>query len=274
MWYKSKTWKALLLTFAITFSLTGCTNSQTPASNGNGNGNPGTFSTQSGTDGNNGTTGDTGTGTTGGGNIGTIANPNQGLSGDSGIYDPRTPPNLVISPASYNFQIQSLNSLNYATFTVTNTGQKPASSVGGTGLSGPYSFRGGSFPGLHGTCTGTLGPSASCTVVVEFQPTSLGQAPVVDLGVVSTGPKLRPKPRLHSVAAPRISPHSISMTAWMTTPSGTSEHFRTASPRHGPSRSSTGEPSRQRESPSPESRRRFRFFRIPVPSRSLRTASW
>ena len=48
MWNKSKRSKALLLTLAITFSLTNCTNSQIPALNGNGNGNARTFTTQSG----------------------------------------------------------------------------------------------------------------------------------------------------------------------------------------------------------------------------------
>ena len=73
------------------------------------------------------------------------------------------------------------------------------------------------------------------------------------------------------MAAPPISPRSISTMASMTTPFwnfGTLSYGVSRDPNH--SGFSTGEPNRQPESLSPEFRRRFRFFRILVPqSRSL-----
>ncbi len=86
-----------------------------------------------------------------------------------------TPAKLVISPSAYNFQAQSLRSITRVTFTITNTGGQFATGVNATGLSAPYSFSGGAFPGIKGSCSNTLAPSASCTMVVTFSPQSVGR---------------------------------------------------------------------------------------------------
>lgn len=58
------------------------------------------------------------------------------------------------------------------TFTVTNVGAASASAMGVTGLSAPFAFKGGSYPGTGGTCGTTLGAAGTCTLVVTFSPTS------------------------------------------------------------------------------------------------------
>lgn len=37
-------------------------------------------------------------------------------------------------------------------------------------ISSPYSFKGGTFPGSGGTCSGTLNASSSCTIILTFSP--------------------------------------------------------------------------------------------------------
>jgi hypothetical protein len=60
--------------------------------------------------------------------------------------------------------------------TVNNTGATAATGIMPSALTAPFSFAGGAFPGTGGTCDMTLAPGASCTVVVSFQPTSVGAA--------------------------------------------------------------------------------------------------
>ena len=59
-------------------------------------------------------------------------------------------------------------------FTITNTGAVNATTVNGTALTGPFSFKGGAFPGTGGSCGATLIPAATCSVVVTFNPTAIG----------------------------------------------------------------------------------------------------
>ena len=61
-----------------------------------------------------------------------------------------------------------------ATFTLSNSGNVPATGLAATGLSGPFSFKGGSYPGTGGTCATSLAPSSNCTVVVTYSPTAPG----------------------------------------------------------------------------------------------------
>ncbi len=129
---------------------------------------------------------DVGTGGNGEGESGNIANP-WGAGGDQGVFDLRPPAQLAVSPTSFDFQIQSLNSSTYATFTVTNVGGKPAANLGAAGLSGPYSFRHGSFPGLGGTCSHTLNGGQSCKIVVGFQPGTLSAFPLSTFNLVYDG---------------------------------------------------------------------------------------
>jgi alpha-tubulin suppressor-like RCC1 family protein len=68
------------------------------------------------------------------------------------------------------------------TFIVTNSGGVTATAMTGTGLSGVYSFVGGSFA-ASGTCAASLAPGASCSFAVLFSPTTSGTYP----GTVNVG---------------------------------------------------------------------------------------
>ncbi len=76
--------------------------------------------------------------------------------------------------ATYNFGTIANGGSADKSFTVTNTGGVSATALSGTGLSAPYSFKGGSYPGAGGNCSSTLAASATCTVVVTFAPTVAG----------------------------------------------------------------------------------------------------
>jgi alpha-tubulin suppressor-like RCC1 family protein len=58
--------------------------------------------------------------------------------------------------------------------TLTNVGGYPASFIVATGLSGDFSFEGGTFPGASGTCLASLAMGSSCTLAVQFTPTAAG----------------------------------------------------------------------------------------------------
>ena len=73
---------------------------------------------------------------------------------------------------TYNFGNVANGSLNDVTLTVSNTGAFTASSIGGSGLTAPYSFKGGTYPGAGGNCSTTLSASATCTIVVTYAPTA------------------------------------------------------------------------------------------------------
>lgn len=70
---------------------------------------------------------------------------------------------------TYDFGFRRVGTSAVHTFTVTNVG---ASSVAlnGLPLPQPFSYLGGIFPGSGGTCTASLPPAQSCTVVVQFLP--------------------------------------------------------------------------------------------------------
>ncbi len=102
-------------------------------------------------------------------------NPGGNGGTDGGFHDTRSPANLTISPTQVDFQMQSINSLNHFIFTLQNTGQKPATNLRATGLTAPYSFREGAYPGFRGTCTDTLLGGGSCTLSITYQPSILGR---------------------------------------------------------------------------------------------------
>src|SRR5690606_29490429 len=56
------------------------------------------------------------------------------------------------------------------TFTVSYSGGVSATSVNGTGLTAPFEFKDGSYPGTGGTCGTTI--NSNCTIVVTFSPTA------------------------------------------------------------------------------------------------------
>jgi hypothetical protein len=81
---------------------------------------------------------------------------------------------LVISNGpTYDFGNRSVGSTNDGTLTITNNGGYEATALSGSGLAAPYSFKAGTYPGTGGTCGATLAASASCTIVVNYQPTTL-----------------------------------------------------------------------------------------------------
>ena len=85
------------------------------------------------------------------------------------------PASLTLSDSpSYDFGSKAIGSTSEKTITVTNGGDFVASSMAGAGLAAPFTFKGGSYPGTGGTCTGTLNGGGSCTIVVTFAPTSTG----------------------------------------------------------------------------------------------------
>jgi hypothetical protein len=60
------------------------------------------------------------------------------------------------------------------TFTISNAGAGSASAISAVPLSPPFTFKGGSYPGTGGTCVSSIAPSASCTIVVTFGPSTTG----------------------------------------------------------------------------------------------------
>lgn len=89
-----------------------------------------------------------------------------------------TSANVSISNTpTYDYSVHALNTTTFATFTLTNTGITPATLLQGSQsvpLVAPFSFAGGTYPGTGGTCTDTLLPNATCTVVVAYKPTTAG----------------------------------------------------------------------------------------------------
>ena len=81
---------------------------------------------------------------------------------------------LSFSPTSYNFGkiIQTLSS--EKTITIKNTGTAQGKNLQYSNLTGSYRYKGGAFPGTGGTCDTTLDTGNSCTLVVEFNPTTIG----------------------------------------------------------------------------------------------------
>ncbi|MCB9025374.1 MAG: choice-of-anchor D domain-containing protein [Bdellovibrionaceae bacterium] len=94
-----------------------------------------------------------------------------------------TPAILEIGNApEYDFGTKALGSTNDHTFSVDNTGGSDANSVAGAGLAAPFNFKGGSYPGIGGTCTATITASSTCTIVVTYSPsTSALHTDTIDL---------------------------------------------------------------------------------------------
>ncbi|HXH75866.1 MAG TPA: choice-of-anchor D domain-containing protein, partial [Bacteriovoracaceae bacterium] len=92
----------------------------------------------------------------------------------------------ISGPAIYDYGTLHRNEPAYATFTVTNVGQSPASLITDITLAAPFSYQGG-YPGTDGvtpgTCTANMAAApASCTVVVKIMPTAYG-VPLDDMQI-------------------------------------------------------------------------------------------
>lgn len=77
----------------------------------------------------------------------------------------------ISNGATYAYGNRVLTSSNDFTFTVTNSGDVPATAVTGSGLAAPFTFLGGTYPGTGGTC-GTTIAVGTCTIVVNYTPTT------------------------------------------------------------------------------------------------------
>lgn len=97
-----------------------------------------------------------------------------------------TPALLTISDGpTYDFGTRIIGTPVNKAFTVTNSGQSPATGMSATGLASPYGFMGGAYPGTGGTCGTTLAAGASCTIVVQMTPVTIGPfADQIDLTYV------------------------------------------------------------------------------------------
>ncbi|MCB0367503.1 MAG: choice-of-anchor D domain-containing protein, partial [Bdellovibrionales bacterium] len=106
---------------------------------------------------------------------------NNGASAQNSLRDIQgtatSPALIAISDGpTYDFGPRALGSTLDKAFTLSNSGGVPATSVAGSGLAAPFEFKGGSYPGLGGTCGATIANGANCTVVVSFTPTAPGLA--------------------------------------------------------------------------------------------------
>jgi hypothetical protein len=86
-----------------------------------------------------------------------------------------------VDPYSYGSITQ--NATFDSTFTLTNTGGVTATTLSESTLVPPYSLKGGTWPGVGGTCTTTLGAGLNCTIVVTFAPVGSG----VQNGTITVG---------------------------------------------------------------------------------------
>lgn len=91
--------------------------------------------------------------------------------------------NLVFEPAaSMSFGSVAVGTFTQSLFKVKNIGGQIASSLGGAGLAPPFSFAGGSYPGVGGTCGLTLNPGSQCFLNIRFNPTvATSSSDTVDL---------------------------------------------------------------------------------------------
>ncbi len=81
---------------------------------------------------------------------------------------------LTLNVASHAFgTIANGNSVDYV-FTLTNSGGVAATALSGAAFSSEFDWKGGSYPGIGGTCGTTLAIAANCTIVVNFSPSVSG----------------------------------------------------------------------------------------------------
>lgn len=89
-----------------------------------------------------------------------------------------TPAELSLSDgATYSFGSVAANTSIDKVFTLTNSGASRASQIELSSvelLTAPFTIKGGTYPGVGGTCTGLLDAGSSCTLIVSFSPSSVG----------------------------------------------------------------------------------------------------
>ncbi len=88
-----------------------------------------------------------------------------------------TAPVLSISDgATFNYGSVAINTATDKTFVVTNTTTSGYATniTSGSWSGSKYAFKGGAYPGTGGTCTTSLSPSATCTIVVTANSAAAG----------------------------------------------------------------------------------------------------
>ena len=108
-------------------------------------------------------------------NFGPAATDTTSVARGSFLGTGATPANLLVSESPlYDFGAVVMTGFAEKTLMITNLGTWPATTVVGDGLSAPFSYKGGVYPGVGGTCGATIGGSASCSIVIEFNPPATG----------------------------------------------------------------------------------------------------
>ncbi len=108
-----------------------------------------------------------------------LLNYNNGLSTQSASRSVQgtgvNPGLLVISDGPvFDFGSVQASSSSSKVFTVTNLGGFTAIALSGGGLAAPFSFTGGAYPGVGGTCGSSLAPASNCTIQVRYAPVVVG----------------------------------------------------------------------------------------------------
>ena len=86
-----------------------------------------------------------------------------------------TPANLAISDGPvYDYGTVATGGTAQKIFNITNNGNFTATAITGPALPAPFTYKGGTYPGVGGNCAATLSVGSSCTVVVLYAPTATG----------------------------------------------------------------------------------------------------
>lgn len=83
----------------------------------------------------------------------------------------------VSDGATYDYGLTENSTSKDHSFTISNTGGSPASSISLSGLAAPYDYKDNTFPGTGGDCGTTLAGGDTCTVVITFSPSASGPYP-------------------------------------------------------------------------------------------------
>ncbi|MBU6376227.1 MAG: choice-of-anchor D domain-containing protein, partial [Bdellovibrionales bacterium] len=84
------------------------------------------------------------------------------------------PASLSVSPSNLSFPVTRVGSTSSLTLTLNHASGFPtASGISATFPAG-FRYQNGTFPGTGGNCSTSLSPGGSCTIAVEFAPTSPG----------------------------------------------------------------------------------------------------
>lgn len=73
----------------------------------------------------------------------------------------------------YDFGSTNVGGMIDKTFTLSNSGSVAGTDLVGSFDIGVFTFKGGSFPGVGGSCTTTLAAGANCTIVISFTPSAI-----------------------------------------------------------------------------------------------------